>query len=515
MKAFFVSITSQITLNYLSMLEGVLFLLAGVLGYWIAFRAQLSGQLNRALAFLLLMGLLLRIYGASEFFLHPWDERYHALVAKNFLNHPMIPTLYDRPLLPFEPGHFTNAHIWLSKPPLPLWAMSVSIACFGTGNELLLRLPSILVSVASIWLTYKIASALFDQRVAFMAAFLHSIHGLLIESTAGRVSSDVVDTFFIFFVELAVYSVIISNNKPRQAVWVVLCGVFTGLAFLSKWYPALLVWPLWLGYTIHRRQFSAGPIIGRGILLVMATLVVALPWYIWIRLQFPGEFADLLEGLQQPIRQVVQEHTGPPWYYLDQIRMTFGELIYLPVLWFLVQGIRRPFPKRTLINLWFLIPLVIFSAATTKRPTYQLVFAPALFIISAEFILLLYANRARLKPVFLFQLILVLLIALPVRYSLERLKPFQSKDRKPEWAMALKQLGGTVGANTVLLNYKAPVEAMYYTGMVAYEALPSPDTIRMLQNRGFSIMIQDDGLLPETAAHLSGVRYIRLPAPNW
>ena len=46
---------------------------------------------------------------------------------------------------------------------------------------------------------------MYSQRVGFIAAFLFSIHGLIIELSAGRVATDSIDIFFLFFIELAVY----------------------------------------------------------------------------------------------------------------------------------------------------------------------------------------------------------------------------------------------------------------------------------------------------------------------
>ncbi len=34
--------------------------------------------------------------------LHDWDERYHALVAKNMIEQPFKPMLYKNPVLPYD-----------------------------------------------------------------------------------------------------------------------------------------------------------------------------------------------------------------------------------------------------------------------------------------------------------------------------------------------------------------------------------------------------------------------------
>ena len=43
--------------------------------------------------------LIIRAYASADLALHPWDERYHALVAKNLIQTPLTPRLYSTPLL--------------------------------------------------------------------------------------------------------------------------------------------------------------------------------------------------------------------------------------------------------------------------------------------------------------------------------------------------------------------------------------------------------------------------------
>ncbi|HMG14269.1 MAG TPA: hypothetical protein VK590_02410 [Saprospiraceae bacterium] len=96
-----------------------------------------------ALLLLIIAGLALRIYTATDLFLHDWDERYHALVAKNLIQHPLLPTLYDNPVLAYDYKSWSSNHIWLHKQPLPLWMMAFSMYLFGV-NEIALRIPSII-----------------------------------------------------------------------------------------------------------------------------------------------------------------------------------------------------------------------------------------------------------------------------------------------------------------------------------------------------------------------------------
>ena len=195
----------------------------------LAFRKSGGREWRSALFLILVAGLILRMYAASDRCLHTWDERYHALVAKNAILHPLTPTLFEDPVLPYDFKDWTSNHIWLEKGPVPLLAVSGSIRLFGT-DELAVRVPSVLVSLLSVYLTYLIASLLFDRETGILAAFFHSINGLLIELPAGRVSSDHVDTFFIFFIELGIYLSILYLIGNRRWYIPLLIGLLSRMA---------------------------------------------------------------------------------------------------------------------------------------------------------------------------------------------------------------------------------------------------------------------------------------------
>ena len=83
--------------------------------YFYSLKSFKNNQQNLALILIILGGLILRIYSASDLFLHSWDERYHALVAKNLLQPPLLPTLYEHPVLDYNYQNWTANHIWVQK----------------------------------------------------------------------------------------------------------------------------------------------------------------------------------------------------------------------------------------------------------------------------------------------------------------------------------------------------------------------------------------------------------------
>ena len=101
---------------------------------------------------------------AADTCLHPWDERFHALVARNLLSHLATRTLVEAPVGAASLD-WMRAHVWLHKPPLSLWLMALSRGAFGAG-ELALRLPSLVLHACAVFACARLGPALFgdDER---------------------------------------------------------------------------------------------------------------------------------------------------------------------------------------------------------------------------------------------------------------------------------------------------------------------------------------------------------------
>ena len=472
---------------------GIITIFICIWGYFYAYRQYSRSNIMVALLLIMLCGLLLRIYTATDFYLHAWDERYHALVAKNLINDPLKPMLYNNPVLPFDYRNWTANHIWIHKQPFPLWTMALSMSLFGV-NEIALRLPSVILTTLGIGITFYIGRYFFNSRVGIIAAFLFSIHGLIIELTAGRVATDHTDVFFLFFVQLSVL-LAIRYFQSKRAVFNVLCGISTGLAILSKWLPALIVLPVWLLLALDTQSFSRKKIILNFFLLLVVIALISMPWQWYIFNEFPKEALWESSFNLKHITEALENHGEPFYYHFDKIRILYGEFIYLALIWFFLKTIRQLKNFRRLILLtWIIIPLIFFSIAKTKMQAYTLFAAPAFFIVAALFwdFLFIYRNRFRYK--LLISIILILAIAFPIIYSIERTKPFTIRERNPQWTKELRTLNEQIKEkkNIVVFNSEHPIETMFYTDCVAYSTTPDSSTLYSLHEKGYEIYIRND-----------------------
>lgn len=492
---------------------GILTVLICTVGYFYSWRLSVKRRQNFALFLLVLTSFVLRFYLSSDFYLHNWDERFHALVAKNLINHPLMPTLYDNPVLPYNPVDWTANHIWLHKQPVPLWTMAASMWIFGV-NEIALRLPSILISSIAVLLTYQVGTYFFEKKTGFFAAFLFSINGLILELTAGRIPTDHIDVFFLFFILLAIFCSIIYIKK-KNSLYNILAGLSLGFAILTKWLPALIVLPIWLLLVIESGKFNRQTIVRQFILLVGVSILAFLPWQIFIFYQYPIEAGIESAYNFTRITTAIEGRSGSIFSHLDWIRITYHDLIYLPLIWFGWKIYKNPKDlKLVALGIWFLIPFLFFSIVKTKMQAYLLFTAPALFIMVAGFYYWLNEIKKNYKLKWLIAIILLLLVALPIRYSIERIKPLSDFDRSPGWVIDLKKLNDREIEKGILFNYPKPIEAMFYTDLTVYPSLPDKEFINNLILDGYTVIINDSDQIPPEIKEIENVHFENLRSKN-
>jgi 4-amino-4-deoxy-L-arabinose transferase len=146
-----------------------------------------------------------------------------------------------------------------------------------------------------------------------------------------------------------------------------------------------------------------------------------------------------------------------------------------------------------IISIWFIVPYIFFSFAKTKMQAYTLFTAPSIFIITGLFWHYLYQYRNRFRARWIIVTVLILLLALPVRYSIERTKLFINRERNPQWAKELRTLNTALDSKQqiVIFNAELPIETMFYVDCTAYSNIPDSLTLKLIEAQGYTILIRD------------------------
>lgn len=447
------------------------------------------------LVMILLLGTWLRVRLSQDCYVHKWDERFHALVAKNAMKEPLKPTLYNTPLLPYDYTKWYSNHVWVHKQPLPIWLITISYSTFGVG-DFATRVPSLIFGILSIYITCLLGKYLFDRKTALLAAFFMAINGLVIEIGSGRIATDHYDLLFMSLIELAILFAY-HNSVSKKTVHSFISGLFIGLAILTKWLPGLIV--LMIHYFFLKRQgFTLSQSAKHICISLVTSLITFLPWQIYILTYFPNEAKWEYLHNWLHLSQELDGQTGGYFYFLDKIRINYSEIIYIPLIYMIYTLYKNKFKENQLMAffVWIFVPILFFSIAKTKMQGYILFICPALFLITAHFFFELKDRWLKMihnKSLKIFSiLLLIAIIILPLRYCLERTAFGFKAPKKEDYVDLYKSITPTLPAKALVLNVKEPIEFMFYTGSIAYSTDNIDNRLKdSISHLGYEIFVLD------------------------
>ncbi len=175
-----------------------------------------------------------------------------------------------------------------------------------TNFFLINRLLSAACDIATVWVVYKLATCLFNKRVALLAALLTSIAYVEVrEAHFGKI-----DTAATLMTMLALWFISRLQSTTRLRNYI-LAGFVSGLAASTKYTGIFLSLPLLLTYvTHHHQQKNSQKQFFRKIFLTLLSsglgFIIATPFAFF---DFPTFYKDIVSLVQ----------TAPlPWYGVNQ-----------------------------------------------------------------------------------------------------------------------------------------------------------------------------------------------------
>ncbi len=337
-----------------------------------------------------------------------WDEGFHAVVARNLTKHPLKFTLYDQPWLPYNYKGWGENHIWLHKPPVAMWTIWLSHLIFGI-NTFALRLPSAISLVVTTWLTYRIASDLFDKRAGLIAAFLQAFNPFLFESVHGYRYSDHIDIALLLWVQVSCWFLLRAIRTGKQRNYI-LSGVAMGIAYLSKSYLALIafgiafaVWCVKRGKQIYyerRVSDNDGQSEATGAkirvrlsdigLQLLAAIATVAPWVIYCliyyRKEFLWEHKRVLDHLNTDVESWGASWDRPLFDYMPLFYPVFYAVLVAAVLCLIVVMFKRWQLAELFVLAWGIGVIVPHTLAETKTPSATMIAVPPLLMCLAAVI---------------------------------------------------------------------------------------------------------------------------------
>ncbi len=463
-----------------------------------------------AIGLLTLAALLLRLFAATlDPFLNDWDEVYHAVVARNMVEHPLRPMLFKEAALPTTTS-WAEQHIWLHKPPFFLWQMALSINAIGE-IPFAVRLPSVLWTTLMVPAVWRMGAMLRNERTGFVAASLVAFSFLLQELVAGSINTDHNDAVFIGLITCATWGWLEHERRP-STLYAAAIGLLSACAVLTKWYIGCLVFlPFGLSVLLDRCKLLS--IRHLGVAMLIAIIPVG-AWLWYITVSFPIEAS--YEAHENWLRwsTPLEGHRGGSFFHFEVIADLIPPLtwwILLPALVWFIWRVDTAAHRVLLISTVGAVH-VFFLLAQTKMVCYTMVLLPLYCLALSNALVDIcerIADQRAVRYLLAASTLVLCFCTLDLprilsRHSLQstdqvdprwRKQNLAVMDQLPKLARHIRQFPKPILFN-VPRNHNT--RTMFAIGIDTWPKPAMPEDVERLTRLGYTVLVLQDGAPPET-----------------
>jgi 4-amino-4-deoxy-L-arabinose transferase-like glycosyltransferase len=323
---------------------------------------------------LLALAIFLCFWGNDKTPLFDTDEPRYAQAAKEMMQRGdwVLPTFNGQPRY--------------AKPVMFYWLLIAAYKIFGV-NEFAARFWSGVAAIVIALLLYFALRTIFGQESALAASlcWLTSLAALIFAHAA---ITDMVLVAFMTGAIIALWVGLVTNHTP----WFLLASVSMGFAVLTKG-PVGIVLPLVVfavSAIIHRPAVSVPlrHLVAIGVGCLILFLATVLPWYVAVSIRTNGEFLRQFLFVEN-VSRYAQGAKLPLWVHLAYFPATAFVLAFpwsAFGIWMLssLSGLTDEQKQwLTLLKVWAILPVLVFSFSQTKNPQYVLLAVPALTSLGA------------------------------------------------------------------------------------------------------------------------------------
>ena len=510
-------------------------LILGFALFFISLSFHIKSKNNWALFFLVLSAASLYVFSALlDPFVNIWDERYHALAARNCMDNFLEPRLYKEILIPeYDYLNWTSSHIWLHKQPLFLWQIAIIFKLFGI-SELTLRLPSIIMSTLLVLIGYRVAMLLVDKKFAYYTAISITFSWFLLNLVSGYQSVEVNDVCFIFYVSASIWSWIEYIKSNRKWKWVPLIGLFAGCAILTKWLPGILIFFVWGLYLIAEYKFKIQLWKIKHILVALLfSVIVALPWQLYTFKNYREAAVIEYQYNSRHFFEPIEGHSSKFEYHFKNLAFLYiGDDKWVPdnpikatqVIIYIILGagflLFLFYLKKNSFRITFLGTFIgvylFYSFAQTKMPTYPFLICLLGFMSLGAIIYFidnLLTNYISNKVIKWLILIPIIILFSFRQMNFTKIRNLHTENKETWWRADLiynknvyKQIEKDLPENCVIFNVRGDehnnansmfIEGMFYTGHDCYPFPPSQEVVKILKAKDYPIAIFTHHPIPD------------------
>ena len=185
---------------------------------------------------------------------------------------------------------------------------------------------------------------------------------------------------------------LVSEKTKSSIQYAALSGVFFGLAFLTKQLQAFLILLIAITFLAATQRSFRFLFTKRFTMFWGVALLLVSPWLIYMTLRFGGEFwywSFVYNNIERST-VALEGHVGGVLFYFNYL-INNNNVVLMAILPFsaglcLFNAVFRRIKVDTLLLVWMLIVLLVFTFAQTKLYWYIIPAVPAFVIAISSFL---------------------------------------------------------------------------------------------------------------------------------